>query len=59
MLEVVYVVAAALAALVVWGFNPVARWRYRHLPGPKPGWLLGECAAVLLPYNAGESLLGA
>ncbi|KAL4420261.1 hypothetical protein ABPG77_003440 [Micractinium sp. CCAP 211/92] len=34
--------AAAVAGIVVWGYNPIGRWRLRHLPGPKPDWLLGN-----------------
>jgi hypothetical protein len=37
------------AALAVWayGLNAVQRWRHRHLPGPRPAWLLGWEALAL------------
>lgn len=31
-----------MKAVWIYGHNPVARWRYRHIPGPKPRWMLGN-----------------
>lgn len=36
---------------VVYGFNPVARWRYRKLPGPRPQWLFGNLREVIKKGN--------
>ncbi|PSC76937.1 cytochrome P450 [Micractinium conductrix] len=41
-----YAGCAALAALVLYGFHPVKRWRYRHLPGPPFRWLVGHLPEV-------------
>lgn len=27
---------------LLYGFNIVSRWRMRHVPGPRPSWLMGE-----------------
>ena len=26
---------------MIYGFHPLKRWRYRHIPGPPPKWLIG------------------
>lgn len=39
------------AMKVVYGFNPVARWRYRKLPGPRPQWLFGNLREVIKKGN--------
>lgn len=35
-------VLAPLLALIIYGFHPIQRWRYRHIPGPKARWLIGN-----------------
>ncbi len=35
-----------IAALAVWGMNPLARLRYRHIPGPAPDPFLGNLKQV-------------
>ena len=37
-----------LAQFFVWGLNPVARWKYRHIPGPTPGLFFGNLLQVNL-----------
>mmetsp|Transcript_3835 Transcript_3835/g.7030 ORF Transcript_3835/g.7030 Transcript_3835/m.7030 type:complete len:98 (-) Transcript_3835:324-617(-) len=32
----------AALAVYIYGLNLVSRWRFRHLPGPKPRWLVGN-----------------
>ena len=39
------------ALQVVYGLNPVARWRYRKLPGPRPQWLFGNLREVIKKGN--------
>lgn len=41
-----YVVAALVFGVVFYGFNLRNRWRYRHIPGPAPTWLLGNMREV-------------
>jgi hypothetical protein len=38
----------AVRAQAIWlyGLNPVQRWRYRHIPGPPPAWLLGNAVTM-------------
>lgn len=36
---------------MVYGFNPLARWRYRKLPGPRPQWQFGNLREVLTKGN--------
>jgi cytochrome P450 len=31
----------------VYGLRPLQRWRYRHIPGPCPGWMLGNLSAIV------------
>lgn len=31
-----------LQAIWFYGLNLVTRWRYRHIPGPPPAWMLGN-----------------
>ncbi|KAL4448043.1 hypothetical protein ABPG75_005262 [Micractinium tetrahymenae] len=38
---------AALAAFIVYGFHPIKRWRYRHLPGPPFRWLVGNLPEMI------------
>ena len=33
-------------AVWVYGCNPVQRWRYRHIPGPRPAWMLGNAVTM-------------
>mmetsp|Transcript_28518 Transcript_28518/g.73237 ORF Transcript_28518/g.73237 Transcript_28518/m.73237 type:complete len:527 (+) Transcript_28518:1112-2692(+) len=40
------VFAIGALALYLYGLNLVQRWRFRHLPGPKPAWLLGNLKDV-------------
>ena len=37
-----------LAQVLVWGLNPVARWKYRKIPGPPPELFVGHLMQVLL-----------
>ena len=39
------------APQAVHGFNPLARWRYRKLPGPRPQWLHGNLREVIKKGN--------
>lgn len=32
------------AAVALYGFNLRARWQHRHLPGPRPKWVLGNAS---------------
>ena len=36
----------ALQAAWVYSLNLVQRWRYRHIPGPPPKWLLGNATEI-------------
>ena len=36
-----------LAGLVVYGFHPIRRWRYRRVPGPPYRWLVGHLPEIL------------
>ncbi|KAL4438672.1 hypothetical protein ABPG77_006276 [Micractinium sp. CCAP 211/92] len=42
LLAILSLVLAPVLALIVYGFHPIQRWRYRHIPGPKPRWLIGN-----------------
>ena len=33
-------------AIWLCGLNAVQRWRYRHIPGPRPAWLLGNAVTM-------------
>ena len=35
-----------IVQIVVYGFNIYQRWRFRHLPGPRPTWLGGNLDQV-------------
>ena len=41
-------IADAVRPQGIWlyGLNPVQRWRYRHIPGPRPAWLLGNAVTM-------------
>ena len=39
-------VTVGMQAVWVYGLNLVQRWRYRHIPGPPPKWLLGNAAEI-------------
>ncbi|CAK0783443.1 hypothetical protein CVIRNUC_006642 [Coccomyxa viridis] len=49
-----------VATIAIWGFHPLARWRYRSFRGPQPLWLLGNLVdfvrkgthKVFLDWNA-------
>ncbi len=30
-----------MQGVIIYGFHPVARWKYRHIPGPPVRWLVG------------------
>ncbi|KAK9828027.1 hypothetical protein WJX81_001818 [Elliptochloris bilobata] len=48
---VVLILLSAAVAVVVYGFNPLTRWRYRKLPGPPPQWLFGNLREVIKKGN--------
>jgi len=33
---------ALVASMIIYGFRPLQQWRYRHIPGPPPIWLVGN-----------------
>ena len=33
---------STVQAIWMYGCNPVQRWRFRHIPGPRPLWMLGN-----------------
>lgn len=37
---------AIFMQVYVYGLNLKARWRLRHIPGPRPSWLLGNLRQV-------------
>jgi hypothetical protein len=37
-----------IALFIVYGFHPIKRWRYRHIPGPRPRWLVGNLLDMLV-----------
>ena len=42
--------AASLAvslAFVIYGFNLIARWRLRSIPGPPPSWFVGNLPQIV------------
>ncbi|KAL4448125.1 hypothetical protein ABPG75_005344 [Micractinium tetrahymenae] len=41
-----WTLAALLSALLVYGFHPLKRWRFRRFLGPRPAWLLGNIREV-------------
>lgn len=45
-MSVLQAFALLLIAVVVWGFNPRDRFKYRHIPGPPPAWLFGNLREV-------------
>lgn len=47
MLQLWPIWAALAFVLFVYGFRPVQRWRLRHIPGPRPTWLLGNLAEIV------------
>ena len=50
------VLGAAALALYLYGLNLGARWAHRHLPGPRPKWLLGNASRRPgLPDQLGEA----
>jgi Cytochrome P450 len=36
-----------LAFLIAYGFRPLTLWRLRHIPGPRPVWLLGNLPDIV------------
>mmetsp|Transcript_1357 Transcript_1357/g.4048 ORF Transcript_1357/g.4048 Transcript_1357/m.4048 type:complete len:577 (-) Transcript_1357:297-2027(-) len=41
------VLFAIAVALFIYGWRPVQRWKYRHIPGPPPVWLIGNLPGLL------------
>ena len=39
--------AVALGLLAAYGLRPLARWRLRRFPGPRPAWLLGNLVEIV------------
>lgn len=40
-------ILAALGLLIIYGLRPVQRWRFRHIPGPPIGWMIGNLAEIV------------
>ncbi|KAL0023003.1 hypothetical protein WJX79_005828 [Trebouxia sp. C0005] len=38
--------------VIVYGCNLPARWRYRHVPGPRPSWLGGSLDKLNVPFDS-------
>ncbi|KAK9820578.1 hypothetical protein WJX72_011843 [[Myrmecia] bisecta] len=41
------VLLLGVLALITYGFHPVARWQYRHIPGPFGWWYLGSLVEIV------------
>ncbi|KAI7837331.1 hypothetical protein COHA_008846 [Chlorella ohadii] len=44
---VLELVLLGIALLILYGFHPITRWRFRHIAGPRPAWLVGNLAEML------------
>ena len=31
----------------VYGLRPIQRWRFRHIPGPRPAWMVGNLVEIV------------
>lgn len=36
-----------LQGFILYGFHPIKRWKYRHIPGPPNLWLIGHLSTIL------------
>lgn len=43
---------AVLLLVILYGCNLPARWRYRHVPGPRPSWLGGGLDQLNVPFDS-------
>jgi hypothetical protein len=45
---ILYCLCATLALILfIYGLRPAQRWRFRHIPGPNPSWLLGNLGEIV------------
>ncbi|KAL0031098.1 hypothetical protein WJX77_003695 [Trebouxia sp. C0004] len=48
----VLLATAVLLLVIIYGCNLPARWRYRHVPGPRPSWLGGGLDKLNVPFDS-------